>query len=76
MNPRLYAGSSRFLLFADVLAHLLQLEPDPVAREITAGREMLTGEMALFAARGYQKAQEAFAKIDNFLSKFGRKCLS
>jgi hypothetical protein len=50
MDSKLSAGSIRFFLFADVLADLLQLEPDGGHR-VTTGPEMLNREVSLLAAQ-------------------------
>jgi hypothetical protein len=53
IDSKLSAGSIRFFLFADVLADLLQLEPDRGHR-VTTGPETFSREVSLLAAQsGY-----------------------
>jgi len=62
MDSKLPAASIRFFLFADVLANLLQLEPDR-GYGVTAGPEMLAREIPLFAAQsGYRYRALPFQK--------------
>ena len=66
MHSKLSAASIRFFLFADVLADLLQLKPDPAARDVTTSPEMLGGEISLFATRsGYGDGALPLQKPDH-----------
>ena len=61
----LSTGSIRFFLFADVLADLLQLEPDG-GHGLTTGPEMLPREVPLLAApSGYGDSALPFEKTDH-----------
>jgi hypothetical protein len=61
----LSTGSIRFFLFADVLADLLQLEPDG-GHGLTTGPEMLLREVPLLAApSGYGDSALPFEKTDH-----------
>lgn len=65
MRSELSAASSRFFLFADVLADLFQLESDP-GRGITAGPEIFAREVPLLAAQsGYGDGALPFQKSDH-----------
>jgi hypothetical protein len=65
MDSKLSAGSIRFFLFADVLADLLQLEPDG-GPGVTAGPEMFPREVSLLAApSGYGDSALPFEKPDH-----------
>ena len=65
MGLKLSAGSIRFFLFADVLADLLQLEPDR-GHGVTTGPEMLPREVSLLAAQsGYGDSALPFEKPDH-----------
>ena len=65
MDSKLSAGSLRFFLFADVLADLLQLEPDG-GYGITPRPEMLAGEISLFTAQpSYGDGTLALEKPDH-----------
>ena len=65
MHLKLSAGSIRFFLFADVLANLLQLEPDR-GHGVTTGPEVLSREVSLLAAQsGYGDSALPFQKPDH-----------
>ena len=65
MGSKLSTGSIRFFLFADVLADLLQLEPDG-GHGVTTGPEMLPREVPLLAAQsGYGDSALPFEKPDH-----------
>jgi hypothetical protein len=65
MGSKLSTGSIRFFLFADVLADLLQLEPDG-GHGLTTGPEMLPREVPLLAApSGYGDSALPFEKTDH-----------
>jgi len=65
MDSKLSAASIRFFLFADVLADLLQLEPDR-GHGVTTRPEMLPREVSLLAAPpGYGDSALPFAKPDH-----------
>ena len=65
MDSQLSTVSIRFFLLADVLADLLQLEPDG-GHGVTPGPEMLPGEVSLLAApSGYGDGALAFEKPDH-----------
>ena len=64
-DSKLSAGSIRFFLFADVLANLLQLEPDG-GHGVTTGPEVLPREVSLLAAQsGYGDSALPFQKPDH-----------
>ena len=65
MGSKLSTGSIRFFLLADVLADLLQLEPDG-GHGVTTGPEMLPREVPLLAAQsGYGDSAIPFEKPDH-----------
>ena len=65
MGSKLSTGSIRFFLLADVLADLLQLEPDG-GHGVTTGPEMLPREVPLLAAQsGYGDSALPFEKPDH-----------
>jgi len=65
MDSELSAVSIRFFLFADVLADLLQLEPDG-GYGVSTGPEMLAREISLFATHsGYGDRALPFQKSDH-----------
>ncbi len=65
MDSKLSAGSIRFFLFADVLANLLELEPDR-GYGVTTGPEMLAREISLLASHsGYSDRALSFQKPDH-----------
>ena len=65
MDSKLSAASIRFFLFADVLADLLQLEPDRGHR-VATGPEMLPREVSLLPGQsGYGDSALPFEKPDN-----------
>ena len=73
MNSKLSACSIRSFLFADVLADLLQLQPD-CGHGITAGPEMLTCEFSLLPAQsGYGDGALPHGKPDHRDHGDGRK---
>src|SRR5271157_4370574 len=64
MDSKRSAGSIRFFLFADVLADLLQLEPDR-GYGVSTSPEMLAREVSLFATpSGYSDRALPFRKPD------------
>src|SRR4029077_15101108 len=75
MDSKLSTGSIRFFLFADVLADLLQLEPDR-RHGVTTGPEMLPREVPLLAAQtGYGDGALPFQKPDHRGHRvLGRNC--
>ena len=65
MGSKLSTCSIRFFLFADVLADLLQFEPDG-GHGVTTGPEMLPREVPLLAApSGYGDSAVPFQKPDH-----------
>ena len=65
MVSKLSTGSIRFFLFADVLANLLQLEPNR-GYGVTTGPQMLPREVPLLAAQsGYGDGALPFQKSDH-----------
>ena len=65
MHSKLSAASIRFFLFADVLANLLQLEPDR-GHGVTAGPQVFSREVSLLAAQsGYGDGALPFQKSDH-----------
>ena len=65
MDSKLSAGSIRFFLFADVLANLLQLEPDR-GHGVTTGPQVLPREVSLLAAQsGYGDGALPFQEPDH-----------
>ena len=65
MHSELSAASIRFFLFADVLADLLQLEPDGGYR-ISTSPEMLAREISFFATHaGYSDGALPLEKPDH-----------
>ena len=64
MGSKLSAAPIRFFLFADVLADLLQFEPDR-GHGVTTDPEMFPGEVSLLAAQaGYGDGALPFQKPD------------